>query len=130
MLIIHTDSSYSSNSDKGGWSFIGIDDDNYEFHINGFDAKTTNNVMGITAVMEAIKFFENYNNMAIYSDSLYVVYCATGEWKRNENIELWNDFDTLVKGKTIAWAWIKAHSGDKYNEMAIKLTKEGSSVAN
>lgn len=103
MLIIYTTGSHT----LGVWSFIGIDDD-YEFHINGNSAQTNNDVMGLTAVMEAVKFFKHCNNMAIYSDSLYVVYCATGEWKRKQNIELWNEFDNLIKGKTVAWTWIKS----------------------
>jgi len=124
MLTIYTDGSCSPNPGKGGWGFIGIEQD-FEFHINGGDVKTTNNIMEMTAVMEAISFFKHYNKMTIYSDSTYVIKCATGEWKRKKNIELWEKFDKIQKNKNITWIWVRGHNGDKYNELVDRLANTG-----
>ena len=37
----------------------------------------------------------------IYTDSRLVIKCATGEWKRRCNLDLWEEYDRVVGDKTI-----------------------------
>jgi ribonuclease HI len=121
-LVIYTDGSCSPNPGKGGWAFIALLD-GYEFHVNGKNDWTTNNVMEMTAVIEALKEFSTQKRFKIFSDSQYVINCATGKWKRNKNIDLWAEYDLYSKGKMVTFQWVKGHNGDHYNELVDKLAK-------
>ena len=125
MPIIYTDGSCIVNTGKGGWAFIAVFSD-YTFEASGGNEKTTNNIMEITAVIEALKEFEDSKEFTIYSDSQYVINCAKGIWKRKKNIELWKEYHILSKGKKIEWIWVRGHSGNKYNEIVDKLAREES----
>ena len=43
---------------------------------------------------------------------------------RKKNIDLWQKYDKVSKNKIIEWVWVRAHNGDKYNEIVDKLAKE------
>lgn len=122
--IIYTDGSCSPNPGKGGWSFITFED-GQEWHVRGGDKNTTNNIMEITAVIESIDFAQK-NDMVIYTDSKYVINCATNKWKRKVNVDLWRKYDEVSFGKNIEFMWVKSHTGDKYNEMVDELAKKES----
>lgn len=124
-LVVYTDGSCSPNPGRGGWAFIAIfEDENniYEFIDFGKEQKTTNNRMELTAVIEALKAF-SAEKFTIFSDSLYVINCAMGKWKKNKNIDLWKKYDKISHEKDIVFIWVKGHSGDKYNEKVDKLAK-------
>lgn len=123
-LTIYTDGSCSPNPGKGGWAYIALLE-NLQIENYGGSIHTTNNIMEMTAVIEALKDFKDTQKFKIYSDSLYVINCAKKIWKRNKNIELWNEYDTLSKNKEITFIWVKGHNGDIYNEMVDKLAKYG-----
>lgn len=122
-MIFYTDGSCSPNPGKGGWAYIAIDDD-YEYHVNGYSEWTTNNIMELTAVLNLLKDFKKKDEFIIYSDSQYVIKTAKGEWKRKKNLELWQKYDKLSKGKKIKFIWVKGHSGNKFNEMVDILAKQ------
>lgn len=124
-IVVYTDGSCMPNPGKGGWAFVALDKDGEEVEIFGGDKKTTNNIMEMTAVMEALRYFWFEKNFRIFSDSQYVINCAQGKWKRKKNQELWKEFDTLANGKNIEWVWIRGHSGNPYNERVDRLAKEG-----
>lgn len=73
--------------------------------------------MELTCVIEALREFADDANFRIYSDSLYVINCAKGLWKRKANVELWREYDKVSKGKKIEFI------GDHYNELVDKLAK-------
>lgn len=123
-LTIYTDGSCSPNPGKGGWAFVAILPD-CECHVNGGDKYTTNNVMEITAVIEALREFKHIEKFHIYTDSTYVLNCAQGKWQRKKNADLWKKYDSYSKGKDIIFEWVKAHNGNHYNELVDKLAKEG-----
>jgi ribonuclease HI len=122
-ITIYTDGSCSPNPGKGGWAYIALEGDS-EFHVYGADKKSTNNIMELTAVIEALQDFSHYNNFNIYSDSQYVIKCATGVWKKTKNLELWKKYDEASKNKNITFTWIRGHDGNLYNEMVDKLAKK------
>jgi ribonuclease HI len=95
--------------------------ENYSFN----NLQTTNNKMELTAVIEALKMYSQNINFHIFSDSLYVINCAQGKWKRKANLDFWGEYDKVSRGKNIIFEWVKGHNGDKYNEMVDKLAKKG-----
>jgi len=121
-IILYTDGSCSPNPGNGGYGIVALTDP--EIHISHLVKNTTNNIMEVTAIIEAVKLFKNCNvNIKIYSDSKYAINCAEGKWKRKVNLELWKEYDTVSKGKNISFKWVKGHSGDYYNDLVDRLAK-------
>ena len=128
--VIYTDGSCIPNPGPGGWGFITLpNDEPYEYHVSGSSKKTTNNRMELTAVIEALLFTPKTTNYVIYSDSMYVINCATKKWSRKKNTDLWEEYDKVSVCKKIKWIWVKAHSTDIYNNMVdILANKEAKSI--
>jgi ribonuclease HI len=120
-MAIYTDGSCLKNpGGAGGWCFCLIENDK-EYIVCGSEPETTNNRMELTAVIEALKVIKNNVEYIIYTDSQLVLNCAIGKWKRKANIDLWNIYDKVSKNKKLNWKWIKAHNGNKYNELVDKI---------
>jgi ribonuclease HI len=120
--VIYTDGSCLKNpGGPGGWAFIIIEREHI-YKISGSFPETTNNRMELTAVIEALKFAKE-KEYIIYTDSQLTMNCATGIWKRKANIDLWNEYDENLKERKISWKWVKAHNGDKYNEIVDKMAR-------
>ena len=128
-ITIYTDGSCSPNPGAGGWAFVINREEEQEItetRVYGGLANTTNNVMEMTAVIEAIKTMgEEKVCCTIYSDSQYVINCAKGSWKRKANVDLWKRYDRYALGKTIEFVWVRGHSGDRYNELVDRLANAG-----
>lgn len=123
-ITIYTDGSCVPNPGKGGWAYIAILND-CEISSNGGVENTTNNIMELTAVINGLTDFSEYQKFTIFSDSLYVINCAEGKWKRTKNVELWKTYDFVSKNKDICFKWVKSHNGDKYNDLVDSLAKKG-----
>jgi len=124
--VIYTDGSCMPNPGPGGYGFVVLPTkiDPIEWHVSGGEYSTTNNRMELTAVIEALKFCHDKSNLTIYSDSMYVINCAKGKWKRKKNIDLWEKYNIESKNKDIEWIWVKGHSNDYYNEIVDTLAKK------
>ncbi len=117
---IYTDGSCLKNpGGPSGWAF-GVIENNEEWFVCGGEESSTNNRMELLAVIESLEFVQGsvYN---IYTDSDLTLKCATGVWKRKANLDLWERFNKISKGKKLHWFWVKAHNGNKYNEIVDKL---------
>jgi len=142
-LSIYTDGACSGNPGKGGWAFVIINDKEGVVHQNSDKSDyTTNNIMEMTAVVEGLKYIiKNFNKedniIKIYTDSTYVKNGITSwikNWKLNnwktasrkdvKNKEIWIEIDNLSKQiKNIEWLWVKAHNGNKFNELVDSLAR-------
>uniref|UniRef100_A9ABA8 Ribonuclease H n=1 Tax=Methanococcus maripaludis (strain C6 / ATCC BAA-1332) TaxID=444158 RepID=A9ABA8_METM6 len=69
---------------------------------------------------------KNVKNLVIYHDYLGIEKWCTGEWKTNKagTIEYKEKCKNYLKRLNIEFVKVKAHSGDKNNEIADKLAKE------
>ena len=132
-LKIYTDGACSGNPGKGGWAAIIIDGKN-QLNISGSENKTTNNRMELMAPIMALKKIKTKSEITIYTDSRYVKDGITEwikKWKLNnwknsnkkpvKNKDLWIKLDNLCQVHKINWKWVKAHAGNKYNNLVDKL---------
>ena len=136
---IYTDGACSGNPGKGGWAAIILDKKN-QLNISGGESKTTNNRMELMAAIMALKKIKNRSEITIYTDSRYVKDGITNwinKWKLNnwkssnkkpvKNKDLWIKLDNLCLKHKVTWKWVKAHAGNKYNnlvdELAVSKTK-------
>lgn len=127
-VIIYTDGACSGNPGPGGWGAILMYED-VKKEISGAKENTTNNIMEITAVLEALKLLKVECNVKIYSDSAYVVNAFNQgwivNWKKNnwktsgkdpvKNKELWEELDSLVQKHKVEFIKVKGHSDNEYN---------------
>lgn len=87
-IIIYTDGACSGNPGPGGWSAILIYKENKK-EISGGCKNTTNNIMEMTAVIEALKILKFPCNVEVYSDSAYVVNAFNNKWIYNWQKNNW-----------------------------------------
>ena len=137
ILEIYTDGACSGNPGAGGWGAI-LRYGGIEKELSGAAAKTTNNRMELTAVIEALKALRRDCEIVIHTDSRYVmdgVQEWLPNWKKNnwrtsnkksavKNIDLWQELDQLLSKHKIRWIWVKGHNGHPENERVDKLARD------
>ena len=133
---IYTDGACRGNPGPGGWGALLIYQKS-EKELYGFSPETTNNIMELSAVIEALKSIKRKCPIIITTDSNYVKNGITEwihSWKKNhwktankkpvKNKELWIELDSLCKLYDIKWEWVKGHSGHPGNERADSLANK------
>jgi ribonuclease HI len=134
---LYSDGACSGNPGPGGWGVL-LRFKGQEKELFGGDPETTNNRMELLAVIEGLKALTRTCAVSIYTDSQYVKNGMTSwihGWKKNgwqtaakkpvKNAELWQDLDAQCRRHTIAWHWVKGHSGHPENERADALARQG-----
>jgi len=125
MISIYTDGSCLKNPGAGGWAYIALCDNDREVKKRGGCKNTTNNRMELVAVIKAVSAYRNeYKTITIYSDSLLTINCAQKIWRRKKNLDLWEVYDDVSRDCNIIFKKVKAHDGNRYNEMVDKLAKK------
>ena len=133
---IYTDGACKGNPGPGGWGAI-LRYATTEKELNGYVPETTNNIMELTAVIEALKTLSRSCPIIITTDSNYVKDGIT-KWIHNwklkgwktaarkpvKNKELWISLDELTQDHDVTWKWVKGHSGHPENERADELANE------
>jgi len=134
-LIVYTDGACRGNPGPGGWAWA-IPGGRYG---SGAEARTTNQRMEITAVLEALRALtpERPAGLEVVSDSTYVVNCFRDRWwegwlKRDwkntqrkpvANRDLWEPLleVALSDEVPVTFRWVKGHSGDTWNDRVDEL---------
>ena len=124
------------NPGPGGWGAILMYKDNKK-EISGGNNATTNNIMELTAVIEALKLVKFPCKIKIYSDSAYVVNGFLQGWiynwiKKNwktadgspvKNKELWEQLYNYTKIHEIEFIKVKGHSDNEFNNRCDELAR-------
>lgn len=122
---IYTDGAYSAMRSQGGIGIIIINEEGKVVKkFSKMYKNTTNNRMELLAVIYGLKLLTNADSILIYSDSQYVIGCATLNWQRKKNVDLWKIYDEVLEShncKNITFQHVKGHTGDLYNEQCDKL---------
>lgn len=136
-VTIYTDGACSGNPGPGGWGAILMYKDSKK-EISGGKKDTTNNIMEVTAVIEALKLLKRPCNVSVYSDSSYVVNCFKQgwiyNWMRNgwlssdkkpvKNKELWQELYDLTKIHNVEFVKVKGHSDNEFNNRCDELARK------
>lgn len=136
-VIIYTDGACSGNPGPGGWGSILMYQDKKK-EISGGCNNTTNNIMELTAVVEALKLLKYKCKVKIYSDSAYVVNAFNQKWiygwlKKGwvnaskepvKNKEIWQELYHLTKEHEVEFVKVKGHSDNEYNNRCDELARK------
>ena len=93
--------------------------------------------MELSAVIEALSALKSPCEVALHTDSRYVIDGITKwifGWQKNGwknaakqpvvNIDLWQALLIAIKPHKISWHWVKGHAGHPENERADKLASD------
>lgn len=135
-IIIYTDGAAKGNPGRAGWGAVFLIGKNI-FEIGGGVGHATNNIMELTAPIEAMRYLARQGltgNIEIISDSKYVILGITEwivNWQKNNwrnankkpvvNRELWEELYELSQKLKPKWIYVKGHNEDKYNERADEI---------
>ena len=107
-------------------------DDNGSRQING---ELASSIMSLEYVLNHFDRFED-QKIVIYYDYLGIEKWATGEWSARKDVS--KDYSVRVKNLILAlkvmhqievsFHKVKAHSSDKYNDLADRLSKDACGV--
>ena len=135
-VTIYTDGACSGNPGPGGWGAILMYQDAKK-EMSGGSKDTTNNIMEVTAVIEALKSLKVPCEVDLYSDSAYVVNCFKQGWIYNwiknnwvnsskepvKNKELWQELYSLTKTHKVKFIKVKGHADNIYNNRCDELAR-------
>ena len=105
--------------------------------ISGGMKNTTNNIMEISAVIEALKCLKVESDVQIYSDSAYVVNAFNQGWIYNwikkgwktadgksvKNQELWQELYALTKKHKVEFIKVKGHADNEFNNRCDEMAR-------
>lgn len=93
---------------------------------SGGDKGKTNNVMEMTAVLQAMKSITDKSiPVEVFSDSKYVVETMNGYYKVKKNADLWKEL--LAERETFAeikFIWVKRHDKCRHNNDVDRMAVE------
>ena len=136
-VIIYTDGACSGNPGPGGWGAI-LMYKGAKKEISGGMKNTTNNIMEITAVVEALKCLKVESDVQVYSDSAYTVNAFKQGWIYNwmkngwktankepvKNKELWQELYSLTKKHKVEFITVKGHADNEFNNICDEMARE------
>ena len=136
-VIIYTDGACSGNPGPGGWGAI-LMYKGAKKEISGGMKDTTNNIMEITAVVEALKCLKVESDVQVYSDSAYTVNAFNQGWIYNwmkngwrtankepvKNKELWQELYALTKKHKVEFIKVKGHADNEFNNRCDEMARE------
>ncbi|KRQ88105.1 Ribonuclease HI [Caloramator mitchellensis] len=139
-VIIYTDGGCRGNGNEeavGGYGAVLIYKDTIRTIKKGFN-KTTNNIMELTAAIDALSLLKEPCKVKLYSDSAYLVNAFNNKWVQKwqingwktankepvKNKELWEKLIELSKIHDIEFIKVKGHADDELNNLCDKLANE------
>ena len=133
---IFTDGACKGNPGPGGWGAL-LRMGQHEKELCGGEVQTTNNRMEMTAVIAALNALIEPCAVTVHTDSRYVIDGITkwvDGWKKRgwvnaskqpvKNADLWHDLIAAAARHTIAWQWVKGHSGHPENERVDRIASD------
>lgn len=132
-VIIYTDGACSGNPGPGGWGAI-LRYGEHKKELSGGNAQTTNNRMELTGVISALEALNEPCEVALYTDSQYVVNAVNKGWLKSwqaknwkkkdgpvKNPELWQQLLTQLERHQVTFIWVKGHAENEFNNRCDQL---------
>lgn len=133
-LTVYTDGAYSALRGQGGVGIVILENEKKVLEYSHMYKRTTNNQMELGAVIIALRVIKDpCDSITIFTDSQYVIGCATLGWRRKKNVKLWEEYDAQFKRVSelcpnIMFSHVRGHNGDKWNEYCDKIAVKASQL--
>jgi ribonuclease HI len=132
-VTITTDGAARGNPGPGGWAAL-LQFGERERLLSGEGPEhTTNNAMEIQAVAEALEALKRPCRVTLRADSQYVIDGLTrllrGGALPEKNRDLWRRLAEAARPHTIAFEWVRGHSGDARNEQVDRAANSAAGRA-
>jgi len=135
-VTIYTDGACSGNPGPGGYGAVLLHK-SHRKELSGGDPVTTNNRMEMLAAIIALEALKEPCQVALYSDSKYLVDAIqkgwavrwqNNNWMRNKkdpalNPDLWERLLQLLGKHRVNFHWVKGHAGNLENERCDALAR-------
>lgn len=107
----------------GGWAYVILENGDIVESKSGNASHTTNNIMELTAIINAVSILPYGSRATVYTDSEYCIGCLTGRYKPKANVKLIKSYFEIAEEHLldVCFKWVKGHSGNKYNEMVDNM---------
>lgn len=139
---IYTDGACSGNPGPGGYGVI-LMYGSLKRELSGGEKQTTNNRMELSGVIRGLSALREPCEVALYTDSQYVVNAMTkgwakkwqaNGWMRNKrekalNPDLWEKLLTLCEQHEVTFHWVKGHAENAFNNRCDALAVEAARLA-
>ncbi len=129
-VTVYCDGSSIGNPGPGGWGAV-VSDGTKVKELGGFDTKTTNNRMELTAAIESLTSIRSASSVTLHTDSRYVINGITkwvrgwvkNGWLTKEkkdvlNKDLWQLLEKASAKHAVTFEHVRGHSGIDMNERA------------
>ncbi|MCL2140223.1 MAG: ribonuclease HI [Dehalococcoidia bacterium] len=142
-VVIYTDGACLGNPGRGGYGVI-VETGGKHQEISGGFRLTTNNRMEIMAAICGLESLRESSEVAIFSDSQYLVRAMTEGWvykwrkqgwMRNSkdhalNVDLWVRLLQLCQKHQVKFYWVRGHNNQAQNERCDTLANESAKKEN
>jgi ribonuclease HI len=128
-VIVYCDGACSGNPGPGAWAYRLEWPDGAVDEAAGADSTTTNNREELKAVREALRAIRGRVGtdpawrIVVRTDSLGVINWLTRRWKRNKNLDLFPEIDSLMDSR-VRFEHVRGHAGIPGNERVDQLAVE------
>lgn len=141
-VTLYTDGACSGNPGPGGYGVI-LMYGSLKRELSGGEKQTTNNRMELSGVIRGLSALREPCEVALYTDSQYVVNAMTkgwakkwqaNGWMRNKrekalNPDLWEKLLALCEQHEVTFHWVKGHAENAFNNRCDALAVEAARLA-
>jgi ribonuclease HI len=119
-VTITTDGAARGNPGPGGWAALLQRGDREKLLVGAEPAGTTNNAMELMAAIRGLEALKRPCRVTLRADSTYVIEglkrLLGGGAPPQKNRALWERLAAAARPHTLAFEWVRGHSGDPRNE--------------
>jgi len=117
VMTLYTDGACNTQARQGGWGAV-LEHNGRHTHLSGAEHGTTNQRMEVTAAIRGLEAILPGAEVAVISDSEYLVNTMTKGWQRRANKDLWEKLDQVAGARKVTWRWVRGHANHGGNEEA------------
>lgn len=127
---------------RGAWAYLILAGGEIVAEAKGHEEKVCSNRMEFTAAVNALSRLPDQAKAIVYTDSHILIDVATRDlmdwkargWLRRSGrpvifLDLMQRLDHELSRRKIEWKWVRAHSGDSFNERCDSLCRQELGIA-
>jgi ribonuclease HI len=118
--VAYVDGGCFPNPGRAGWAAVVITPTGTR-ELWGNEERSTNQRAELLGAIAALEVLDEPTAVEIVSDSMYLVMCGRGEWRKKANLDLWARLRKVAAHHRVTYTWVRGHAGNPGNERAHEL---------